>query len=86
MPPPPLVLLHSPSRSYRVFRVLSPVFFYPHRHVFFVVSQASLNIDDPTLKALIESLPEAPAMAQRQCLEMCALENDDGDFSLNFDN
>ena len=39
--------------------------------------QASLNIDDPTLKALLEVLPEAPAMARRQCLQRCGLLDDD---------
>lgn len=45
--------------------------------MFFFFSQASLNFDDPTLKKLIASLPEAPAMAQRQCLERCGLLKDD---------
>ena len=40
-------------------------------------SQASLNFDDPTLKALLEALPEAPAMAQRKCLKACGLDKDD---------
>ena len=40
-------------------------------------SQASLNFDDPTLKALLKALPEAPAMAQRQCLQRCGLGDDD---------
>lgn len=39
--------------------------------------QASLDFDDPTLKALLEALPEAPAMAQRQCLQRCGLVDDD---------
>ena len=46
--------------------------------------QASLNFDDPTLKALIASLPEAPALAQRGCLQRCGLLDDD-DFSYDFD-
>ena len=43
----------------------------------FGLSQASLNFDDPTLKALLQALPEAPAMAQRQCLQRCGLGDDD---------
>eukprot|EP00904_Undaria_pinnatifida_P006379 jgi/Undpi1/2871/HiC_scaffold_14.g06248.m1 len=39
--------------------------------------QASLNFDDPTLKNLIASLPEAPALAQRGCLKRCGLLDDD---------
>ena len=35
--------------------------------------QTSLNFDDPTLKSLLKALPEAPAMAQRQCLQRCGL-------------
>ena len=42
-------------------------------------------MSDPTLKALLEALPEAPAMAQRLCLQRCALENDDGSFSYDYD-
>eukprot|EP00904_Undaria_pinnatifida_P006374 jgi/Undpi1/2867/HiC_scaffold_14.g06244.m1 len=45
--------------------------------------QASLNVDDPTLKALISALPEAPAMARRICLERCGLIEED-DFSFNY--
>ena len=48
-----------------------------YRRVFCYLSQASLNFDDPTLKALIEALPEAPARAQRMCLERCGLLDDD---------
>ena len=36
-----------------------------------------MNFDDPTLKSLLEALPEAPAMAQRQCLQRCGLYKDD---------
>ena len=39
--------------------------------------QASLNFDDPTLKALLKALPEAPAKAQRQCLQRCGLYKDE---------
>ena len=39
--------------------------------------QASLNFDDPTLKALLKALPEAPAMAQRKCLQRCGLYDGD---------
>lgn len=46
-------------------------------------SQASLNVDDPTLNALISALPEAPAMARRICLERCGLIEED-DFSFNY--
>lgn len=41
------------------------------------IFQASLNFDDPTLKALLEALPEAPAAARRQCLQRCGLATDD---------
>ena len=48
--------------------------------------QASLNFDDPTLKSLLKALPEAPAMAQRQCLQRCGLyDGDDGDLELSYD-
>ena len=47
-------------------------------------TQASLNFDDPTLKALLESLPEAPAMAQRKCLQRCGL-GDDDELSYNYE-
>eukprot|EP00904_Undaria_pinnatifida_P006376 jgi/Undpi1/2869/HiC_scaffold_14.g06246.m1 len=47
--------------------------------------QASLNLDDPTLKALIASLPQAPALAQRECLQRCGLLDDDDTFSFDFD-
>ena len=40
-------------------------------------SQASLNFDDPTLEALLEALPEAPAAARRQCLKACGLDDPD---------
>ena len=44
-----------------------------------IILQASLNFDDPTLKALLQALPEAPARAQRQCLQRCDLyKGDDG--------
>eukprot|EP00904_Undaria_pinnatifida_P006385 jgi/Undpi1/2877/HiC_scaffold_14.g06254.m1 len=47
--------------------------------------QASLNFDDPTLKNLIASLPEAPAMAQRMCLQRCGLVDDgDNNYSYNY--
>ena len=39
--------------------------------------QASLNFDDPTLKSLLKALPEAPAKAQRQCLQRCGLYKDE---------
>ena len=41
------------------------------------LSQGALNIDDPTLVALIESLPEAPAMARLQCQERCSYAEED---------
>ena len=49
--------------------------------------QASLNFDDPTLEALLKALPEAPAMAQRQCLQRCGLDagSDDDNLSYNYD-
>ena len=49
-----------------------------------VATQASLNFDNPTLKALLEALPEAPAMAQRKCLQRCGL-GDDGKLSYNYE-
>eukprot|EP00904_Undaria_pinnatifida_P006383 jgi/Undpi1/2875/HiC_scaffold_14.g06252.m1 len=48
--------------------------------------QASLNLDDAGLKKLMESLPEAPAMAQRMCLQRCGLLDDEDDsYSYNHD-
>ena len=44
-----------------------------------VLPQASLNFDDPTLKALLEALPEAPAMARSKCLKMCDLDDSEED-------
>ncbi|CAM9607934.1 unnamed protein product [Laminaria digitata] len=46
--------------------------------------QASLNLDDPTLKALLAALPMAPAMAQRQCLQRCGLTDDDDSLSYDY--
>eukprot|EP00904_Undaria_pinnatifida_P006375 jgi/Undpi1/2868/HiC_scaffold_14.g06245.m1 len=46
--------------------------------------QASLNFDDATLQALIASLPDAPALAQRRCRQRCGLLDDDN-FSCDFD-
>lgn len=45
-----------------------------------VLPQASLNVDDPQLAALLEGLPESPAAARRQFLETCGLDvpSDDG--------
>ena len=40
-----------------------------------LLSQASLNFDDPTLEALLKALPEAPASARRQCLKACGLDD-----------
>ena len=36
-----------------------------------------MDFDDPTLKALLKALPEAPAKAQRQCLQRCGLYDGD---------
>eukprot|EP00752_Nemacystus_decipiens_P018324 g16440.t1 len=47
--------------------------------------QASLNFEDPELQALIESLPEAPAAARRQCLKMCGLDNGEDNLSYDYD-
>eukprot|EP00904_Undaria_pinnatifida_P006373 jgi/Undpi1/2866/HiC_scaffold_14.g06243.m1 len=47
--------------------------------------QASLNVDDPTLKALLAALPEAPALGQRGCLQRCGLLDDGDDLSYTFD-
>ena len=41
------------------------------------VLQASLNFDNPTLKALLQALPEAPAQAQYLCLQRCGLAGDE---------
>ena len=65
-------LLTFPSRPLLSFLYILPAYSY-HRNL----SQASLNFDDPTLKALLEALPEAPAMAQRKCLKACGLYKDD---------
>ena len=55
----------------------------------FIIPQASLNFDDPTLEALLKALPQAPAMARRQCLKMCGLDDPedgkDGDYSYDYD-
>ena len=42
-----------------------------------LLPQASLNFDDPALEALLKALPEAPAMARRQCLKMCGMNEPD---------
>lgn len=44
----------------------------PRFHPIFL-SQASLNFEDPELKALIADLPETPAKARHECLERCGL-------------
>ena len=46
--------------------------------------QAALDFEDPALQALIESLPEAPAAARRQCLKMCGLDSGDDDLSYDY--
>ena len=46
--------------------------------------QAALDFEDPALQALIESLPEAPAAARRQCLKMCGMDTT-GDDDLSYD-
>ncbi|CAM9823047.1 unnamed protein product [Ectocarpus sp. 4 AP-2014] len=46
--------------------------------------QASLNFEDPALQKLIESLPEAPAAARRQCLESCGLADGGDGFSYSY--
>ena len=59
----------------------------PHRLSFrrprivetFVLPQASLNFNDPTLKKLLKALPEAPAMARSKCLKMCGLDDPEED-------
>ena len=52
-----------------------------------VCLQASLNFEDPQIKALIAGLPQAPALARRECLARCGLNDDDdsGDFSYSYD-
>lgn len=40
------------------------------------VQQASLNFQNPELMALINALPQAPAAARQQCLQMCGLSTD----------
>lgn len=42
-----------------------------------LLNQASLNFDDPHIKALIAALPQAPATARRECLARCGMSNDD---------
>lgn len=48
--------------------------------------QASLDVEDPALQALIASLPELPAAARRQCLEACGLVDGDGSYTFDYDN
>ena len=48
------------------------------------IFQGALNFEDPALQALIESLPEAPAAARRECLKMCGL-LDNGSDALSYD-
>lgn len=44
-----------------------------HGHLPYIMcnAQASLNLGDPMLQALIEGLPMAPATARRECLDRC---------------
>lgn len=44
-----------------------------------LLQQASLDIQDPQLKALIDSLPEAPAAARQRCLKMCGMVTEEDD-------
>lgn len=43
-----------------------------------------MNFEEPALQKLIESLPDAPAAARRQCLEMCGLGGAGGGFSYDY--
>ncbi|CAM9923033.1 unnamed protein product [Ectocarpus sp. 6 AP-2014] len=46
--------------------------------------QASLNVEEPALQKLIESLPDAPAAARQQCLQRCGMAEPGNDFSYDY--
>ena len=38
------------------------------------LGQATLNFEDSAVQSLIDSLPDAPAEARRECLKMCNMD------------
>eukprot|EP00752_Nemacystus_decipiens_P001668 g1620.t1 len=42
--------------------------------------QATLNFEDSAVQSLIDSLPDAPAEARRECLRMCDMDDDSSDY------
>lgn len=41
-------------------------------------------MEHPAVQALVESLPEAPAMARLECLKTCGLIDDDDNLSYDY--